>query len=322
METIFITGACGFIGNAILRSLADRNCRVLAMSRNAEQDSVLRAHGAVAVRCDLDSVELHHLSSVTTIIYAAGAVGPKYSAAQFKHINSSLTIRLFQLAAAAGVKQFIYLSSDVVVLSEKDQPSVDETAPYSKLDHPYVQSKIAAEKFLVEKAGELNIQTICLRPRLVWGPGDKLQLPLMAKAVESGKFRWIDGGKCLTSATFIGNLCHAVLLCIGNVNIPSGAYFIADAEVHTQKFFWQHLLATKQLRGSEKSIPKWMAFTAARTIKTLYTFFTPSSMVPITPFSVAVFGTTFTVSCKKALDAFGYKSKYSFEQGLATMKND
>jgi nucleoside-diphosphate-sugar epimerase len=322
METIFITGANGFIGNAILRQCVSENYTVLAMNRNAEQDLQLQTLGAVPVRCDLDTITASHLSNASTIIHAAGAVRPTYSPKQFEHINTALTIRLFHEAKQAGVKQFIYISSDTVVMTTNDQIEVDEHADYSSISHPYVRSKVQAEKFLLGQIEKTSMQIICLRPRLVWGPGDCLQLPLIAKAIQAGKFWWINHGKALTSVTYIGNLTHAVALIIGKANIPSGAYFIADAERHTHKNFWKKLLSTTPIEVPEKTLPKWLLMPMASVLEGLGKLLAPSKKPALTTFSVAVFGTSFTMKCDKAFHAFGYWPSYSFEQGLASMKKE
>jgi nucleoside-diphosphate-sugar epimerase len=320
METIFITGATGFIGNAILRQCVCEHRKVFAMSRNGDQDTHLQSIGAIPVRCDLDSIVASHLASVSTIIHAAGAVGPTYTPKQFEHINNSLTIRLFHQAKEAGVKQFIYISSDTVVMTTNNQIDVNENADFSALTHPYVSSKVQAEKFLLSQIETSSMQIVCLRPRLVWGQGDRLQLPLISQAINAGKFWWIDHGKSLTSVTYIGNLTHAVSLIIGKLKIPSGAYFIADAEQHTHKVFWKTLLATRDIQVSEKSLPKWLLMPIARLLESLNSILTPSKQSALSTFAVAVFGTSFTMKCNKAFKAFGYQPVYSFEQGLATMK--
>jgi len=320
MQTIFITGATGFIGNAILRQCVSEKYTVFAMSRNAEQDLQLQTLGAIPVRCDLDSITASQLSNASTIIHAAGAVGPTYTPLQMERINTTLTIRLFHLAKEAGVQQFIYISSDTVVMTANDQIDVDENADYSALSHPYVRSKVQAEKFLLGQIEKTSMQIICLRPRLVWGPDDRLQLPLIAMAIQAGKFWWIDHGKAWTSATYISNLTHGVSLILGKFNIPSGAYFIADAEQHTHNAFWKKLLATEHIEVPAKSLPKWLLMPVAVVLESLNSLITPSKKPALSTFSIAVFGTSFTMKCDKAFHAFGYQPIYSFEQGLASMK--
>ena len=41
-----------------------------------------------------------------------------------------------------------------------------------------------------------------VRPRFIWGRGDTSVFPKIAEAVKAGKFRWIGGGRYLTST------CH------------------------------------------------------------------------------------------------------------------
>jgi len=53
MSKVFLTGASGFLGGHVLRELCAAGHEVRALSRRAESDVVLNAHGATAVRGEL-----------------------------------------------------------------------------------------------------------------------------------------------------------------------------------------------------------------------------------------------------------------------------
>ena len=53
-----------------------------------------------------------------------------------------------------------------------------------------------------------GFETVVIRPRFVWGPGDQTVLPAIVEAVESGRFAWIGGGGHKTSTTHIDNCVH------------------------------------------------------------------------------------------------------------------
>jgi nucleoside-diphosphate-sugar epimerase len=321
-DTIFIAGATGFIGNAILQYLVGKGYRVLAMSRSAVQDEQVAAAGAEPVRCHLLSITAEQLSGVSQVVHAAGAVGPAYTDAQMQATNAEGTAHLFDTAKAAGVRQFIYISSDTVALTHADQLEVDEAAAYSSGFGAYVQSKVLAEQYLLEKNRSSTTKVIALRPRLVWGPGDRLQLPLMKQAIEKRKFCWIDHGKSLTSVTYIGNLVHAVGLVAAHPEVPAGAYFVADAEQHTHFGFWTRLLEQEGIKIPNFSLPKWLLKPLAEMTSALAHQFAPGFNPPLSTFTVAIFGSSFTINFNKAYLAFGYQPVYHFEQGLASLKKN
>ena len=50
-----------------------------------------------------------------------------------------------------------------------------------------------AEQAVRDANGD-GFETVVVRPRLVWGPGDTTILPSLVQAVEKGRFAWIGGG--------------------------------------------------------------------------------------------------------------------------------
>ncbi|MEK6229472.1 MAG: NAD-dependent epimerase/dehydratase family protein [Actinomycetota bacterium] len=105
----------------------------------------------------------------------------------------------------------------------------DETWPL-RPDSPahYSATKAMAEQRVRRAAGN-GFETVVVRPRLVWGPGDTTLLPPIAKAMDSGRFAWIGGGRHLTSTTHVDNVIEGLML--GAERGRSGeAYFVTDGD--------------------------------------------------------------------------------------------
>jgi nucleoside-diphosphate-sugar epimerase len=91
---------------------------------------------------------------------------------------------------------------------------VDETAPLAfDSPYPYCRTKALAEQAVPDdNCG--SFETIVLRPRFIWGPGDQTILPLLQKMAVSGGWMWIDHGRAVTSTTHIENLVEAIELAL------------------------------------------------------------------------------------------------------------
>lgn len=171
---IFITGASGFVGGAAARALAAKGHNVSAMSRSEKSDAVIRANGAIPVRCDLDSVSVEHLVGVEAVVHSAAFVeawGPEDA---WYKANVLGTQAMLDAARAAGVKRFIHIGTEAAIVSGQDVRDADETYPLAPdSPYPYCATKAQAEMRVRAANAPGALETIVLRPRFIWGPGDR-----------------------------------------------------------------------------------------------------------------------------------------------------
>jgi len=120
---------------------------------------------------------------------------------------------------------------------------INESYPYA-LHSPflYPATKAEAERRVLA-ANAPDFETISIRPRLVWGPGDQTILPVVKQMVAKGRFLWMDGGRAQTSTAHIANLVHGVELALTKGS-GGQAYFVTDDEVTTFREFLTALLKT------------------------------------------------------------------------------
>ena len=105
-------------------------------------------------------------------------------------------------------------------------------------------------------------QTIVVRPRFIWGKGDTTVLAELANAVREKRFAWIDGGRYPTSTCHVRNVCHGALLAAER-GTSGGVYFLTDGDPVELRGFVTELLATEGCDPGTKSVPWWLAATAA-----------------------------------------------------------
>ena len=121
---------------------------------------------------------------------------------------------MLKAAREAGAKRFIHISTESVLWRGQHLRGVDETYPRApNSPYPYAWTKAQAEE-LVEQANTPDFQTIILRPRFIWGPGDTTLLPMIEHMAKTGQWMWIDDGQAKTSTTHIANLVHAIELAL------------------------------------------------------------------------------------------------------------
>ncbi len=212
---VLVTGAGGFIGRALCPALRRASWSVVEAGR--------RETGDIGPTTDwrplLDGADsVIHLAARVHVMRDDGA-----GAEAFDRVNHRATARLAAQAAAAGVRRLVFMSSVKVHGDVSDRPLGARDAP-SPSD-PYGRSKLAAEAALARHAG--TMETVVLRPPLVYGPGVKGNfLNLM---------RLVDRGWPLPLAAFDN---RRSLICLGNLvdaacaalDAPAGIYLPSDGE--------------------------------------------------------------------------------------------
>ena len=319
---IFVTGASGFVGGAIVAALG-LNQEIVAMSRSKESDDKIIALGATPVHCDLEIVKKEHLEGCDLVIHCAAHIGPGGPREYFWASNVMGTDRLLHVAKRAGVKKFIHIGTEAGCFYGQHMHDIDETYPLSsKSPFYYSETKAEAERRVMaanDPAG--GFAALSLRPRFIWGPGDQSILPGLLGAVDNEMFRWIDHGRYLTSTTYIDNLVHAVNLAIENGK-GGEVYFISDDETHSFKDFLTLLIHTQGRKVSDKSVPGWLVRFLARRIQAFWWLFKITSSPPITPFEANLMSKDCTICINKARRELGYSPIVSVEEGMAFLKNN
>jgi nucleoside-diphosphate-sugar epimerase len=191
---IFLTGATGYIGSAVLDALIKGGHQVTAMARDREKAERLAARGAAAVVADISTPKryLPAVKAADAIVYAAADSSPKGVQLEKQALETMLGAQAQASLADGKVRTFIY-TSGVWVLGRAIK-GADETAP---LDPPEHVSWRPAHEDLVLSAFSSALRTVVVRPGIVYGGGRGIVADLikdalngLVRVVGPGKNRW------------------------------------------------------------------------------------------------------------------------------------
>ena len=316
---LFVTGASGFVGGAVTRRFAERGDDVLAMSRSQKSDAAIRALGGTPVGCDLENVQAAHIGGAEAVVHCAAFVeqwGPRDA---WKRFNVDGTARMLAAAREGGARRFIHISTESVLWKGQHLRGVDETyARAPRSPYPYAATKAQAEE-LVEAANAPGFQTIILRPRFIWGPGDTTLLPTIEKMAKSGRWMWVNHGRAQTSTTNIANLVHAIELALTKGR-GGEAYFILDDGVRSMHEMISGIAAARGVKLPEKSVPGWFADALGATCEFLWGALPLAGEPPITRFSAMILSRDCILKDEKARAELGYRPALSVEDGLRELR--
>ena len=142
-------------------------------------------------------------------------------------VNTDLAIQVAEQAKAAGVRQFIFMSSMIIygdALPYGKKKVIDEfTLPAPA--NCYGDSKWQADKG-VRKLADTDFHVAVLRPPMIYGPGSKGNYPILAKlARRLPVFPAVENQR---SMLYIDNLCE--FLCLLMLSKEGGIYFPQNEE--------------------------------------------------------------------------------------------
>lgn len=320
-RTAFVTGGSGFIGGHLVRRLVRDGWSVHALARSDRSAAAVSEAGAEPVRGDLDDPAslVEGMEGSDTAFHAAAFVEEWGSRRDFVRGNVDGTSHVLEAARRAGVRRVVHVGTEAAILAGAPLVDVDETAPLrpdSKADYP--RTKAMAEQLVRDAAGD-GLETVVVRPRLVWGPGDTTVLPGLAEAVRRGRFAWIGGGGHLTSTTHVDNVIEGLVL--GAERGRSGeAYFVTDGEPVVFREFVTALLATQGLEPGDRNMPPALARGLAAASERAWRLLPLPGAPPVTRVAVWLSALETTIDISKARTELGYEPVITREEGLEQLR--
>ena len=235
MTTFLVTGASGFVGQALCAELLRKGHAVRGAVRSQASSIPPMVRTTVVGDIGAGTNWTAALDGVEIVIHLAARVHVMHESAtdplaEFRSVNTAGTEHLARCAAASGVKRMVYVSSikvngeltsDGQKFSEADMPAPQD---------PYGISKWEAEQALHRVARETGLEVVIVRPPLVYGPGVKGNFAQMLNVLARGIPLPFASLQNQRSLIYLGNLVDALIACTTHPAAAGQTYLVSDGE--------------------------------------------------------------------------------------------
>ena len=252
---ILVTGDRGYIGSVLTQVLQERSYEVTGYDIDYYQGTDLyptnRSYRQITK--DLRDISPTDIEGMDAVIHLAGLSNDplgELNPTLTEDINYQATIRLAELAKEAGVKRFIYSSSQSMYGISQSDGELDEDDSEKNPLTAYAKTKWKAELKLKEMGDDKFIVS-CFRPSTVFGASPRLRCDivfnnLVACAYTTGKIEIKSDGTPWRPVVHIRDVSSAFIAGLEapeaivanksfNVGIPNGNFTVKDLAEAAQK---------------------------------------------------------------------------------------
>ncbi|MFA7319904.1 MAG: NAD-dependent epimerase/dehydratase family protein [Dokdonella sp.] len=316
---ILLTGATGFLGQAIAAALKEHGHKVRAIVRHESRQlaalGIEQRHGQVTAFEDVCAAA----EGCEAIVHAAGCSDALASIEQLHDANVRSTECMLGACELVGVPRLLLTSCANVVIGQGDLENADERQPYpAQWSSAYPHTKALAEQRVLA-ANSASLATCVLRPHLLWGAGESRLLPGLLDLARRGKLRLFGEPDRKIDPCHIDNAAHAHALALARLEpgatIAGKAYFISQGEPMTIEAFLNALLRA----GGFPPEQRRMNSIAARALATAARPASDGTPPMLTAYLLDLFSHASWFNLTAAKRDLGYAPKLSTAEGMSRL---
>jgi nucleoside-diphosphate-sugar epimerase len=309
---VLVTGGTGFLGGYVARALLERGDEPYLMGRDFAPAAAVLSAGAVPVRADLRNRPAIAAAcrGMDAVVHAGALSAPWGPRAEFHAVNVGGTEAVLEGCRRHGVGRLVHVSSPSVAFHGRDVHLQREDAPYPR--------RFASVYSLTKKMAEDRVRaapdvpSVTLRPKAIFGPGDRALLPRLVAAARAGRLPQVGAGANRVDLTYAGNVADAVA---GALHAPpGGTYTITNGE-HVP--LWptiRHVLARLGIPARLRPVPLPAVLAAAALMEARAAL--TGREPTLTRYSAAILARTQTYDISAARRDLGYAPRVPVADAL------
>lgn len=264
-----VTGANGFTGSYLVRSLLDRGDQVVAYVRRSSDLTRLQglsqldyAYGEITDEAALTQA----MQGVDLVFHIAAYVElGLVDAARMERTNVQGTQAVLQAMKSAGVGKMLHCST-IGVFGDTQGRTIDETFQREQQDFSsaYDRTKYQAQQ-LVDQAVQQGAHIVSVMPSGIFGVDDPHFGPVL-QTFAKGKLKLWAGGRRVTGIVHVEDLVDGMLRAIDQGQ--AGDYFILSAgDLTTREMF--ELCGREIGVSAPREAPEWLVRRVAKVLNVI-----------------------------------------------------
>jgi nucleoside-diphosphate-sugar epimerase len=312
---VLVTGATGFLGRRLAAALVEQGHQTRVLVRASNENDADIAEGAEVWRGDLrDLASVNAACEGMEVVQHAGAISSPWGPqSEFFATNVGGTRAIVEGCRRNGVRRLIYVSSPSVVFDGQDQHNLTEAAPYPVTSvSVYTHTKKLGEDLVNAASG--GLETVILRPKAIFGPGDRALLPRLLATARTGRLPMIGDGRNLVDLTYVDSVVEALRLAMTADAAVGKTYHITNDEHPLLWHLVRRILRELKLPPPRLRISLPAALAAAGAMEQVARV--TGKEPTLTRYSALILARTQTYNIAAAKHDLGYRPPVSLEKGI------
>ena len=235
---VAVTGATGFVGQAVMTSLMSGQHNVHAVVRTLDKNAPVLAREIQTFSVGdikVDTQWTDALVGVNCVIHCAARAHVMNETetdalAAYRAVNVAGTRRLAEQAAEMGVDRLVYLSSIKVNGEQTVSGDCFTCLDKQYSEDPYGISKWEAEQALHEVSAKTDLEVVIIRPPLIYGAGVKGNFLSLLAWLSRGAPLPLGAIQNQRSMVGIDNLVDLIITCIDHPAAANQTFLVSDDE--------------------------------------------------------------------------------------------
>jgi len=308
-EKILVTGATSLLGQRIVALLEQRGDEVACFQRSGDGRATT-VTGDVRNEHDVKRAVRGH----DAVIHLAALVAPKPTFAEAFSVNVDGALNVARAARACG--RLVHISSPSVAFHHEGIIGAGATAPTYRGRDAYAHTKALGEAAVFDIQG---LTTICVRPHLVYGPGDEQLIGRLLNRALSGRLALPGTGAALIDTTYVDDAAAGIIAALDRTadspQLSGNAYVVSGGDPRPIGEVVANILQAFGLAPQIRHLPTPLAKTLGKAFDTFWRGAEP----PLTEFAVEQLSMAHSFDLRKTKEDLRFTPEWSFKRSMAAL---